>query len=93
LNYLDYVEIMQAEKLRLPEVGKYTIDEAIRCQKVIKALANETSFDMTKQIKQMEERKIENILLAIEWARLAKAEPIAFKWADKQLNRKRGLLL
>lgn len=93
MNYLDYVEIMQAEKLRLPEVGKYTIDEAIRCQKVIKALANETSFDMTKQIKQMEERKIENILLAIEWARLAKAEPIAFKWADKQLNRKRGLLL
>lgn len=90
MNYLDYVEIMQAEKLRLPEVGKYTIDEAIRCQKVIKALANETSFDMTKQIKQMEERKIENILLAIEWARLAKAEPIAFKWADKQLNRKRG---
>ncbi len=90
MNYLDYVEIMQAEKLRLPEVGKYTIDEAIRCQKVIKALANETSFDMTKQIKQMEERKIENILLAIEWARLAKAESIAFKWADKQLNRKRG---
>lgn len=90
MNYLDYVEIMQAEKLRLPEVGKYTIDEAIRCQKVIKALSNETNFDMTKQIKQMEERKIENILLAIEWARLAKAEPIAFKWADKQLNRKRG---
>ena len=90
MNYLDYVEIMQAEKLRLPEVGKYTIDEAIRCQKVIKALTNETNFDMTKQIKQMEERKIENILLAIEWARLAKAEPIAFKWADKQLNRKRG---
>lgn len=90
MNYLDYMEIMQAEKLRLPEVGKYTIDEAIRCQKVIKALSNETNFDMTKQIKQMEERKIENILLAIEWARLAKAEPIAFKWADKQLNRKRG---
>lgn len=90
MNYLDYVEIMQAEKLRLPEVGKYTLDEAIRCQKVIKALSNETNFDMTKQIKQMEERKIENILLAIDWARLAKAEPIAFKWADKQLNRKRG---
>ena len=93
MNYLDYMEIMQAEKLTLPEVGKYTIDEAIRCQKVIKALSNETNFDMTKQIKQMEERKIENILLAIDWARLAKAEPIAFKWADKQLNRKRGLLL
>ena len=93
MNYLDYIEIMQAEKLTLPEVGKYTIDEAIRCQKVIKALSNETNFDMTKQIKQMEERKIENILLAIDWARLAKAEPIAFKWADKQLNRKRGLLL
>lgn len=90
MNYLDYMEIMQAEKLTLPEVGKYTIYEAVRCQKVIKALSNETDFDMTKQIKQMEERKIENILLAIEWARLAKAEPIAFKWADKQLNRKRG---
>ena len=93
MNYRDYMEIMQAEKLTLPEVGNYTIDEAVRCQKVIRALSNETNFDMTKQIKQMEERKIENILLAIEWARLAKAEPIAFKWADKQLNRKRGLLL
>lgn len=90
MNYNDYKEIMQAEELTLPEIGKYTIDEAIRCQKVIKALSNETNFDMTKQIKQMEERKIENILLAIDWARLAKAEPIAFKWADKQLNRKRG---
>ena len=87
MNYRDYVEIMKAEELTLPEIGKAEIEEAMKCQRIIKALKSETSFDTTSQVKSVEEKKIGHILEAIDWARMAKADPIPFKWADKQLKR------
>lgn len=87
MNYNDYNEIMKAEGLTLPLVGRYAIEQAIWCQSIIKALKKEPAIDTTLYIKQMEERKIGCILLAIEWARLEKQMPDAFKWADRQLEK------
>lgn len=89
MNYRDYLEIMEAEGLTMPEVGKYELENAMWCQNIIKRLKKETNFDTAKQVKEMEEKKIGHILGAIEWARLAKANPDGFKWADKQMNRKK----
>ena len=72
MNYRDYVEIMDSEGLTLPDVAKYTLEEAKKCQRIIKKLQSETNFDTTKQQKQMEEKKIGWILEAIEMARMAK---------------------
>lgn len=89
MNYRDYLEIMKAEELTLPEVGKNELENAVWCQNVIKRLKEETDFDTTKLAKEMEEKKIGHILEAIEWARIAKDNPDGFKWSDKQLTRKR----
>ena len=91
MNYRDYVEIMESEGLTLPVTAEYTLEEAKKCQRIIKQLQSETNFDTTKQQKQMEEKKIGHILEAIEWARAAKENPDGFKWADRQLNRKRRI--
>lgn len=91
MNYRDYLEIMESEELIMPEIGEYELKNATFCQNVIKRLKKETNFDCTKQIKQMEEKKIGHILEAIEWARAAKENPDGFKWADRQLNRKRRI--
>ena len=91
MNYHDYIAIMEAEELTLPAMAEYTLEGAKECQRVIKALRKETAFDTTRQQKDMEEKKIGYILEAIEWARLAKEMPDAFKWADRKLNRKRRI--
>ena len=91
MNYRDYLEIMEAEELIMPEIGEYELKNAAFCQNVIKRLKKETNFDSAKQIRQMEEKKIGHILEAIEWARVAKENPDGFKWADRQLNRKRRI--
>lgn len=82
---------MQAEQLTMPEIGKEVLDGAVRCQNVIKKLKAETNFDTAEQIKRMEEKKIDYILEALEWARMAKEMPDGFKWLDRQLNRKRRI--
>ena len=87
MNYNDYIAIMEAEELTLPELGEYTFENAAWCQMVIKRLGKEKNFETGKQIKRMEEKKISCILEAIEWARLSKEMPDAFKWADIQIKR------
>ena len=89
MNYRDYVEIMDSEGLTLPDVAKYTLEEAKKCQRIIKKLKSETNFDTKKQVKEMEEKKIGWILEAIEMARMAKIMPIPFQWADKELTKRR----
>lgn len=91
MNYRDYLEIMQAEQLVMPEIGKEILNGAVRCQNVIRKLKAEVNFDTTEQIKQTEEKKIGYILEALEWARIAKEMPDGFKWLDRQLNRKRRI--
>lgn len=88
MNYRDYVEIMESEGLTLPDVAKYTLEEAKKCQRIIKKLQSETNFDTTKQQKQMEEKKIGWILEAIEMARMAKENPVAFRWADNEYKKR-----
>ena len=87
MNYHDYIAIMEAEELTLPGLAEYTLENAAWCQMVIKRLGKEKNFETGKQIKRMEEKKISCILEAIEWARLAKEMPDAFKWADRQIKR------
>ena len=87
MNYRDYVEIMDSEGLTLPDVAKYTLEEAKKCQRIIKKLKSETNFDTKKQVKEMEEKKIGWILEAIEMARMAKENPDIMGWADRQLER------
>lgn len=89
MNYRDYVEIMDSEGLTLPDVAKYTLEEAKKCQRIIKKLKSETNFDTKKQVKEMEEKKIGWILEAIEMARMAKKMPIPFQWADKEFTKRR----
>lgn len=88
MNANDYKAIMQAEGLELPAVANYTLEEAKRCQRIIKKLQSETNFNTAKEVKEMEEKKIGFILEAIDWARMAKEMPIAFQWADKEFKKK-----
>lgn len=83
MNYRDYMEIMAEEELTLPKFAEYTLEGAKECQRIIKALKAETNFDVSKQIKRMEEKKISYILEAIEWAKLAKENPAGCKWAER----------
>ena len=86
MNYLDYMEIMKSEGLTLPLVAEHTLDNAKKCQTIIRSLQKEKEIDTSERIKDLEEQKIFWILEAIDWARLAKELPDEFKWADKKMK-------
>lgn len=90
MNYREYIEIMQAEGLEQNEFGNYCLEGAIWCNNVIKRLSKETSFDVSSQIKRMEEKKIKYILLAIEWAELGKENETLIKYGERRLRRRMG---
>lgn len=87
MNYLDFKEIMESENLTLPMFGQYTLQRAMRCQRLIKRLKPYDNETTKKQIKQLEEEKTYWIISAIEWAELKKDNPDLFGWGENILEK------